>query len=474
MNLKKGKMQNNKIFILLPDGIGLRNFAFTNFYKTGTDAGYEILFWNNTPFELSDLGFAEIKIEKAKSHPLTDLYKNALKIVELRLSIKKSKDPIYQSYYFSPKISSVKSFLKTVYTQSITFFNTSNRGSQRIRAKIAQLERKTKLYHDSLETLQKEKPAFVFCTNQRVMLGVAPLLAAQDLGIPTASFIFSWDNLPKGTKIIETDFYFVWSQHMKEELLYYYPHVQENQIIITGTPQFEPHFDWDKLQTKTEFCKNHHLEQDKTYFCFSGDDVTTSPNDPTYLEDAAKAVRNLNQKGYNLGIIFRRCPVDFSKRYDSVLTQYADCITAIAPKWIKKAESWNTILPTKADLELQVNTINATDFVINLGSSMVFDYVIFKKPCAFINYDVPNGLPARLVKDTYSLIHFRSMTSRDCVAWINSPEEMETIITSLLTQNNDELVSNASLWFEKINEHPPQNASVRIWEAITNIINPTP
>ena len=452
-------MQNKKIFILLPDGIGLRNFAFTDFYNTGTASGYEIVFWNNTPFDLSDLGFADIKIEKAKSHPLTDLYKNALKIVELRLSIKKSKDSIYESYYFPPKINSIKSFLKNAYTQSIAFFHTSNRGSQRIRTKIGQLERKTKLYHDSLETLKKEKPAFVFCTNQRVMLGVAPLLAAQDLGIPTACFIFSWDNLPKGTKIIETDFYFVWSQHMKAELRYYYPHVQEEQIIVTGTPQFETHFDNTKLQSKADFFQSHKLDEAKRYFCFSGDDVTTSPNDPQYLEDAAKAVRSLNQKGHNLGIIFRRCPVDFSKRYDAVLTEYADCITAIAPKWIKKAESWNTILPTKADLALQVNTINNTDFVINLGSSMVFDYVIFKKPCAFINYDVKDGIPCRLVKDTYNLIHFRSMTSHQCVAWINSPQEMETVIGSLLTQNNDSLIANAGQWFEKINQHPPQQAS---------------
>lgn len=464
-------MQNKKIFILLPDGIGLRNFAFTDFYNTGTASGYEIVFWNNTPFDLSDLGFTDIKIEKAKSHPLTDLYKNALKIVELRLSIKKAKDNIYESYYFPPKINSVKSFLKNAYTQSIAFWHTSNRGAQRIRTKIGQLERKTKLYHDSLETLKKEKPAFVFCTNQRVMLGVAPLIAAQDLGIPTACFIFSWDNLPKGTKIIETDFYFVWSQHMKAELRYYYPHVQEEQIIVTGTPQFETHFDNTKLQSKADFFKSHQLDEAKRYFCFSGDDVTTSPNDPKYLEDAAKAVRSLNQKGHNLGIIFRRCPVDFSKRYDAVLTEYADCITAIAPEWIKKAESWNTILPTKADLALQVNTINNTDFVINLGSSMVFDYVIFKKPCAFINYDVKDGIPCRLVKDTYNLIHFRSMTSSYCVAWINSPQEMETMILSLLTQNNDSLISNAGQWFEKINQHPPQQASERIWNAISQLIS---
>lgn len=463
-------MQNKKIFILLPDGIGLRNFAFTDFYKTGIDSDYDITFWNNTTFDLSDLGFAEIRIDKAKTHPLTDMYKNALKRIELNQNIKKSKDSIYHSYHFPPKINSLKSFLKSSFTKGIVLFNSSQKGLKRIRTKIGELERKTKLYHDSLETLKTEKPALVFCTNQRVMLGVAPLLAAQDLGIPTACFIFSWDNLPKGTKIIETDFYFVWSQHMKAELLYYYPHVKENQIIITGTPQFESHFDSTIIQSKEAFYQNHQLDVNKTYCCFSGDDVTTSPNDPHYLEDAAKAIRSLNQKGYNLGIIFRRCPVDFSKRYDAVLAKYADCITAIEPKWIKKAETWNTILPTKADIELQVNTIINTAFVINLGSSMVFDYVIFNKPCAFINYDVINGIPCRLVKDTYNLIHFRSMISKDSVSWINRPEEMETVIEKLLTQNNHSLIENATRWFEKINQNPAQKASERIWFAMASII----
>jgi hypothetical protein len=60
-------MQNKKIFILLPDGIGLRNFAFTNFYEIGIKKGFDIVFWNNTPFELSELGFKEIKIHNAKN-----------------------------------------------------------------------------------------------------------------------------------------------------------------------------------------------------------------------------------------------------------------------------------------------------------------------------------------------------------------------------------------------------------------------
>ena len=466
------KIRNNKIFVLLPDGIGLRNFAFTNFYKLGLNKGFDITFWNNTPFDLNEFGIKQIQITYAKAHPITDLLKVAQTQIELSQNIKKSKDRIYDSYRFPFSYKNLKLSLKSVVKNIIIIWNNSEKGLKKIREAIARNERKTKLYFDSLATLEKEKPAMVFCTNQRIMLAVAPILAAQDLGIPTATFIFSWDNLPKGTKILETDFYFVWSEHMKNELQYYYPHIAEKQIFITGTPQFEIHFDKNVLVSREKFCKEYMLDVSKKYICFSGDDVTTSPNDPTYLNDLSKAVVALNQKGHNFGIIFRRCPVDFSDRYDAVLNQFSDLIVSVNPKWEKKKDSWHTILPTKDDLILQMNTIFHSEFVVNLGSSMVFDFAAFNKSCAFINYDVPNvAFPNWSVKKIYNFIHFRSMPSKNAVFWINSPNDIEQIVERMLSRESDKVVENAQKWFQIINHHPPELASERIWKAIKIICN---
>ncbi|HQA73642.1 UDP-glycosyltransferase [Flavobacterium sp.] len=465
-------MYKKKIFIFLPDGIGLRNFAFTNFHKIGLEKNFDIFFWNNTPFDITDLGYNEIKINDAKSHPLTDIYKRAKTQIELNLNAKRANDPIYNGYRFKFKKNSTSHFLKYCFVKTLILLYNSEKGLKKIRTKIGKLERKTKLYHDSLQTLKKEKPDLIFSTNQRVMLGVAPILAAQDLGIPTATFIFSWDNLPKASKIIEADYYFVWSQFMKEQLRYYYPHINENQIIVTGTTQFEPHFDVSIFQTKETFFLENQLDIAKKYICFSGDDVTTSPNDPVYLEDTAKAILKLNQNGHNLSIVFRRCPVDFSSRFDTVLEKYKSVITPISPKWINIDESWNTILPTKEDLELQVNTILHTEFVINLGSSMVFDYVSHNKTCCYINYDVSNSvLPNWSVKKIYKYIHFRSMPNKEVVHWINSPDEIYNCIDTIITNNSFQEIENAKKWFKKINQHPPEKASERIWNAIAKIIN---
>lgn len=93
-------MQNKKILIFLPDGIGLRNFAYSNFYNVGQNENFEVTFWNNTPFNLTELSFKEIKIESSKSNILTEVYKNSRKEIELNLNIKKTNDKVYDSYRF--------------------------------------------------------------------------------------------------------------------------------------------------------------------------------------------------------------------------------------------------------------------------------------------------------------------------------------------------------------------------------------
>ncbi|PIF31362.1 hypothetical protein CLU81_1850 [Flavobacterium sp. 9] len=463
-------MQNKKILIFLPDGIGLRNFAYSNFYNVGQNENFEVTFWNNTPFNLTELSFKEIKIESSKSNILTEVYKNARKEIELNLNIKKTNDKVYDSYRFPLPYKGIKKTLKSVAIRFLTFAYSTDSGLIKIRRKIARLEKKTLYYYQSIKTLKQENPAIVFCTNQRPLTAIAPILAARDLGIPTAAFIYSWDNLPKAMMVIETDYYFVWSDHMKQELLFYYPYIKEENIFVTGTPQFEIHFDKERLLSREDFFQQNELDLTKKYICFSGDDVTTSPDDPKYLEDAALAIQKLNDKGFNLGIIFRRCPVDFSGRYDEVLKKYPDILKAIDPLWKPFSSSWNTILPTKEDDYLLSNLAEHCEMVLNLGSSMVFDFVSHEKPCGYFRYNQKVQLDKTWdIFKCYRYVHFRSMPAKDPVFFMDDPDSISDAIEKVLKQD-EEILINTKKWFEKINQHPPQLASQRIFEAMKKII----
>lgn len=458
-----------KVFVFLPDGIGLRNFVFTKFSKIGTRMGFNVVYWNNTLSDLNSKGYNEVKIKKAKLHPLTEIFKNAKIQITLNQFIKRSSDKVYDSYRFPSTSKTFKTKLKTLLMQLIIALYNSESGLLKIGKIINKLERSTAYYQDSMSTLKKEAPLFVFCTNQRPSIAIAPIQAAKTLGIPTGTFIFSWDNLPKATMIVETDYYFVWSTLMRNELLYYYPNINEKQILVTGTPQFENHFNTSFLLEKETFFKNYNLDIEKKYICFSGDDFTTSPKDELYLRDVAIAVEVLNKKGYNLGIIFRRCPVDFTNRYDATLELYKDVITPINPLWEKNGKIWNSVMPTAEDLKLQTNIIAHTEGVVNLGSSMVFDYACYNKPCAFMNYNyLSNSSSHQKGVYVYNFVHFRSMPSKEAVVWYSNPNKIASQLENML-KNGSEIAGEANKWFRKVNLHPPQSANDRIWDYINNL-----
>ena len=458
-----------KIFVLIPDGIGLRNFSFTSFVDKGREQGWEIIFWHSTPFDLSSKGFHEIKL-RGKPRAKTDLLKRAKITSELNLFTEKFKDPVYHSYKFPPSNKGLKNRVKNLIVYLLAQSHRSGKGVNKLREKLKISERNSHYYANCLEDLKQEKPDLIFCSNQRAVNALAPLLAAEDLDIPTISFIFSWDNLPKATMVIDSNFYFVWSEYMKSEMKKYYPHINDQQIKITGSPQFEHHF-IEKLKiSREEFFKIHSLDPNKQYICFSGDDITTSPHDQVYLKDIAAAVQKLNSEGESLGIIFRRSPVDFSERFDEVLELYQNVISPIEPAWEQQGLRWNTVLPTKEDLQLQTNIIQHTLMVVNVGSSMAFDYACHNKPAAYINYNPDNVILKRDIKEIYEYIHFRSMPSKDSVLWINSKDSIASILMKAIENDVANTLENLYEWFNVVHRNPPNVVTSRLWEEMDKLI----
>ncbi|WP_034057721.1 glycosyltransferase family protein [Lacinutrix jangbogonensis] len=460
-----------KVFVFFPDGVGLRNFAFTNFKSIGEQMGFDITYWNNTIFSLKDnLGFKEVKIEDHTAHKLLPMYTRARKRAELNVSRDKFKDDVYPTYKFPFSYKGLKNTFKTLYTKWLIGFYSSEKGIVKLRNKINALERSTSKYKYCKAQLEEHKPDLVFCTTQRATQSISAMLAAKDLGIPTVAFVYSWDNVPKAMQVVETDYYFVWSNLMKAEVLKYYPFVKENQVIVTGTPQFEPHFDDALKQSREAFFRDYNLDINKRYICYSGDDETTSPLDQYYLEDLSNVVRSLNAKGENLAIIYRKCPVDFTNRYKAVIEANIDIIEVIDPIWKPVGGQWNHVLPAKEDFKLLYNVCEHSAFVTNVCSSTVFDFVAHKKSCIYYNYEQPQlkkGI--RDIGQNYEYVHFRSMPSKEAAVFCEDKKDLEGLVKSILDGKTSN-VSPGLQWFETIAGKEPNKASEYIWESIKSIL----
>ena len=318
--------------------------------------------------------------------------------------------------------------------------------------------------------MKEHNPSLVFCSNQRNTQGISALLAARDLGIKTVCFIQSWDNVPNAMQVFETDFYFVWSDLMKEELLKYYSFIKSEQVFVTGTPQFEPHYNQKLIQSREVFFERYGLDIEKRYICFSGDDETTSPLDQYYLEDLANVVRSLNSKGENIGIIYRKCPVDTTKRYDNVIDSNKDIIKVLDPIWDYNTKQEDLAMPTREDSAMLVNVCEHSEFVTNVCSSTVFDFVVHNKACVYYNYEQPQlkkGI--RDIGQNYNYVHFRSMPSKEAVVFCNDKKDLEYLVKQVLNSKVSNVVECLK-WYEIVVGKSPIKSSENIWKAICEII----
>lgn len=455
-------MEKNKILLLFPDGVGIRNYLYSNvFNHLNEDL---ILFHNFDPETIQAIQQntpvnEEIVIPQYQESVKEKFLRELICLSRLYYNNSKVNNPtLLTNWNWNQKTFSKKLFYKTI--EFFALFSKQYSNILNLEKKYQKAIRQNSFYDEVKDILKKTQPDIVFCSHQRALKAATIFAAATDLGIKTTTVIYSWDNLPKARMALKADNYFVWSEHMTKELNLYYPEIISNQISITGTPQFEFYEDVRNIIDKEVFYDMYDLDINKKIICFSGDDIKTSPDDPKYLKDLAEEITKANlQNEYQ--ILLRRCPVDFSGRFDDVVSQYKDLIKEAPPLWyFSSSKEWNSVYPSFDDVKLLVSTAFYSEIVVNVGSTMAFDFNMFKKPAVFINYDQKDKTVKRWsVKTIYNYQHFKSMPNSDVVIWLNGKEE---IIDKIIHRKGWKSFESITNWSEIVIGKKNNKASINI------------
>lgn len=425
--------KKNKILLLFPDGVGIRNYLYSDVFKNNSS---ELILFHNFDSETeADVkkrtGISEaVQIPKYKESLEEKFLRELICLSRLYSNSQKTANAtILTNWNRNHKGFSKKAVYKTI--EFVAPFIKNYKAILRLEAAYQKAIRKNSFYKEIKTILEQLKPDTVFCSHQRALQAATIFAAAQDLEIGTTTVIFSWDNLPKARMALRADKYLVWSDHMKKEIALYYPEIQQSEVHITGTPQFEFYNNPANIIDKQTFYEKYNLDPAKKIICFSGDDVKTSPDDPKYLDDIAdELIKSGLQDKYQ--ILLRRCPVDLSERYNDVIKKYDNLIKEAAPLWMfKNSKEWTAVYPSFDDVPLLISTVYYSDIVVNVGSTMAFDFSMFNKPCIFINYNQKQkNVPDWSVDWIYELQHFRSMPNRDAVLWLNKKEDFIDLLES--------------------------------------------
>lgn len=463
-----------KVILLVPDGVGVRNYLFSNFTSNLLKEGNEVLVYHN----LSESAIEEIKINKPEINnfekipdfiesPKARLLRETLAYARLLRNEKTLKNNTILKFW-SPSKKGFKK--KTLYFIAEVLGYLLSKSYLLIKKADRFYEKevsKSKSSKSTEKLLVDFKPDIVLNLHQRAPITSPIITAAKKNRITTATVIFSWDNVPKARLISRYDYYFVWSNLMKNQLLELYSEIIPTQVKISGTPQFEFYSYANLYEDRKVFLNKYGLDENKKTICFSGNDIS-SPYDAVYLKDICEEISKID-KNRRPQILFRRCPVDMSDRFDIVLKKYKDFVFSIDPDWKTgkvNGDSFATIYPTINDNRLLVNTVKHSDLVINLGSTMAHDFAILDKPCLYLNYDPVEDSKFK-VEDVFNFEHFKSMEDLEAVGWINKKNEIYNKIFEGL-DTPEKVGKERKEWLRRIVFHPTNKNSDQLLNLILN------
>ncbi|AXG71346.1 hypothetical protein KORDIASMS9_03603 [Kordia sp. SMS9] len=455
--------------------------SFENHYASDffeTPENIDMLVWHNvksSALEKLPKGIQTQQLPAFDYKGKTDFLRYLKAKSTLRYNDKTQATKKHLLYRVAPVTSNFKKNIRFGLIRFLSRFYASKKGIQKLETSFFQQTRNSNYYQECLAYLQANTPDMMYCSHQVSSFSLAPVLAARDLGIPVVSFIYSWDNLPKGNKMLKADHYFVWSEYMKEEMLQYYPdEVEQNNITVTGTPQFTFYTKSEYLIDKELFYKAYNLPIDKKLLCFSGNFTSIGMDDPLYLKDLAEAIKAHNQTSLEqYHVILRANPSDYNQGFIPILEAYKEVITEVIPTWNHEEFPLPKDYTVNSNLGVLYSTLHYCSAIFNIGSTMALDAILLGKPAFYCHYKQATGHKDFDIERLYQFVHFKTFDKHPkAIQHIQSKNELQSLLVNFEAQqeiNKEHRIH----WAKTLTKHPLHKVTMRMHTAFQQILNNT-
>jgi len=280
------------------------------------------------------------------------------------------------------------------------------------------------------ELYKKIRPGLVFnASHVHSRNATQAVEAAQWLGIPTATFIFSWDNLTsQGRIMLPYDYYLVWNEGLKKQLLEIYEWIKPENVFVTGTPQFDYHFQEKYYLNKEEYCDEIGADPNRPIVLYATGMANHMPGEPDIVEGIADILAEFPEDE-KPQLVLRVYAKDLTGRFDELRQRRPDIIFA-DPLW---ESAWLT--PKYEDSYALINALRHCSLGINVASTVSLELCMFDKPVINVGYNPPSVSEHELsYADYYEFDHYKPVVESGAVrvAW-NINEMRELIKNSLNT-----------------------------------------
>lgn len=275
---------------------------------------------------------------------------------------------------------------------------------------------------------QALRPTLVFnASHVHSSNAIHAVQAAQWLGVPTAAFVFSWDNLTsQGRCIPEYDHYLVWNAAIRRQLLAIYPHVPPANVRATGTPQFDLHFRPEGYWSRRAFCRRVGADPARPIVLYSTGMAHHMPGEPQVVAQIADMLAGMPELGPPQ-LLVRVYPKDRTGRFDALRAARPDILFPAA-RWVDAF-----LTPTEDDTRLLTNTLRHAAVGVNVASTVSLELGMFDRPVVNVAYDPPGHGPVRVpYARYYEFDHYAPLVAEGAVRLARTPDEMRALLGAAL------------------------------------------
>ncbi len=315
-----------------------------------------------------------------------------------------------------------------------------------------------------LDLFRKRRPDLVFNgSHVHCRVAIQAVQAAQWLRIPTATFVFSWDNLTsQGRIMLPYDFFLVWSDDMRAQLMDLYPRIPADHIFVTGTPQFDFHFDPQYHWTREEYCRRLGLDPARPFFVYTTGMPNYMPEEMRVVEGIADLLAGMTDLG-SPQLLVRVYPKDRTTRFDELRHRRRDII--FSP--VNWEQVWLT--PKPDDVEMYTNTLRHCAAGINISSTVSLELCMFDKPVLNVGYNPPGAdISPVSFASYYKFDHYREVVESGAVTVVPSQDEMGVCLRRALQQPEYKRQERRTLIEKMFGNLLDGKSGVRVAEALVN------
>jgi hypothetical protein len=419
-----------KLVIILPRGESIKNFVYSGI----TDAlreHYKVVFFSIVPNQ----EIKEYLVSKCDDlYELTESYSqntyaNEVKQILQIAHVKKLNSVTGNLKIVKDDLLSKKSF-KSNALRKLRKTMASFYPSQKSLIKLTNHFIKTNFKNPKVkeyESLLKQiSPDLVFNTSHIHNLSSMDLMyAVKKVKIKSAAFLFSWDNLTSQGRILpDYHIYFTWNDKIKNDLLNFYPSIHKNSVFVTGTPQFNFHFDESFIDSKEKLYSFLEIPKGKKIILYSTGMAYYTPKEHVIVKEIEKVLKKISK---DLQLVVRIYAKDDNTEYYK-LRDENESITIPDHYW-----ELNYLTPTLKDITLFNNLINHCSIGINVASTVSLDLAVLNKPVINIAFNPPgeNIYPNDYEK-IYDFDHYKPIIESGAVSLARNTKELEQQIRMYL------------------------------------------